>query len=344
MSACITSRAHNLRVRATRLGLTAAKRGDVVTLFDAGGLPVFAGSLDHAEAWVADRFAPRRPGPKSSVVPELWRPWIELFVLEQRAAKRSPETIHTRVLRLTTFARSRPGTDPRTVTRDDLVQYLADNNWLPSTAHSVRSTFRVFFRMLYDLGHRRSNPAHTLPAINIPRAMPRPCPDHAVQHAYETTTDQRVRLAIRIGAETGMRRAEIAAMRGSQVGGRPGSYWLHVTGKGGHQRAIPITDDLAAAILNSPTEYVFPVYDGGPMTPRHLGRLIARALPGEWTAHTLRHRFASHAYNAERDLRAVQELLGHSSPVTTSIYTKISDHSMRRAAMAAAIEVPDQVR
>lgn len=338
-SVSATNRAHNVRVRAKRIGLTMAKRGDVVTLFDDSGLPAFVGSLDHAEVWVADRFAPRKPGPNSSVVPTPWRPWLELFVQEQRAAKRSPETIHTRVLCLSTFARANPDSDPRTVTRDDLARYLAANDdWSPSTAHNVRSTFRVFFRMLCDLGHRRGNPAHTLPSIKIPRAMPRPCPDQAVRQAYATVTDPRVLLAIRIATESGMRRAEIARLRPSQVGGRPGAHWLHVTGKGGHQRAVPISDELAAAILDVTTEYVFPVHDGGPMTARHLGKLIARALPGEWTAHSLRHRFASRAYEVERDLRAVQELLGHTSPVTTAIYTKVSDQSMRRAAMSAAID------
>lgn len=249
-----------------------AKRGDIVTLFDDVGLPVISGSLDHGEAWVAERFSPHIPGPNALAVPELWRRWVELFVREQRAAKRSHQTINTRVLRLKSFARSYPASEPLTVTRDDLVAYLADNNWKPSTAHSVRSTFRVFFRKLYDLGYRRSNPARLLPSINVPRAMPRPCPDDAIEYAYASATDSLVRLAIRIAAETGMRRAEVAELRPADVSGRPGARWLHVTGKGGHQRGVPISDDLAAVILDVATDYVFPVYDGGPMTPRHLGQ------------------------------------------------------------------------
>jgi integrase len=41
------------------------------------------------------------------------------------------------------------------------------------------------------------------------------------------------------------------------------------------------------------------------------GRALSRLLGGDWTARTLRHRFATEAYAVERDLRAVQELLGH---------------------------------
>ena len=106
---------------------------------------------------------------------------------------------------------------------------------------------------------------------------------------------------------------------------------------------MPVSDQLAGEILAVTTTYLFPVYGGGPITPAHLGTLIAKALPGDWTAHTLRHRFATRAYQAERDLRAVQELLGHVSPVTTAIYTKVGNDAMRLAASAARVEAIDRL-
>lgn len=261
---------------------------------------------------------------------------MELFASEQRAAKRSPNTIATRVGHLRAFALAHPRSDPLTVTRDTLVGYLGNNDWTPRTTHSVRSSLRVFFRLLCDLEHRRDDPARTLPPVKLPRALPRPCPDHVIVTAYGTVTDTRVGLAIRIAVETGLRRAEIAHLRPGDVEGRPGNYAIHVVGKGGHERTVPISDQLAAQLLSVTTAWVFPAPYGGPITPRHLGKLITRALPGPWTTHTLRHRFATMAYQAGNDLRAVQELLGHTSPVTTAIYTRVSDESMRRAAMAAA--------
>lgn len=101
---------------------------------------------------------------------------------------------------------------------------------------------------------------------------------------------------------------------------------------------MPISDEPAEQLIAIPTTYVFhnPT-TARPITPQHLGKLVAAALPGHLTAHTLRHRFATTAYAAERDLRAVQELLGHVSPVTTAIYTKVADESMRRAAAATRL-------
>ena len=51
----------------------------------------------------------------------------------------------------------------------------------------------------------------------------------------------------------------------------------------------------------------------------YLGKLVSEALGPGYTAHMLRHRFASLAYAVERDLRAVQELLGHAKIETTQV-------------------------
>ena len=74
----------------------------------------------------------------------------------------------------------------------------------------------------------------------------------------------------------------------------------------------------------------------GHLSADYVGVLMARALPDGLTAHTLRHRFATAAYGATRDLLAVQELLGHSSPETTRNYVQLPADALRRAVEAAA--------
>ena len=329
-------------MRANRLGLTMTKRGDVVTLSDGAGSQAFTGSLDRAETWVAQRFVPKPPGPDPYDIPPRWRPWIDVLVTELRAAKRTPLTIELRVKRLVAFARAHPDSDPLTVTRNDLVKYLGDNNqtWTPEYAHSVRTTLRVFFGLLEDLEARPHDPSRRLPRIRIPRALPRPCPDGAVRAAMNDTPDPRMRLAIRLGAEAGLRRMEIAGLRRDAVEGWAGDFRIRLRGKGGHERVIPISDDFATDLRAGETDYLFPTADGH-ITPRHLGKMLAAALPEHWTAHTLRHRYLTVAYQATGDLRAVQELAGHASPATTAIYTKVADKSIRRAAMAAVLGPSD---
>ena len=159
--------------------------------------------------------------------------------------------------------------------------------------------------------------------------------------AYESITDSKLRLAVRLAAETGMRCIELAAVKRGDIEGSLGDYRVHIVGKGGHERVVPVSDELAGQLLAVSTEYVFPtrVRAGWktadePISGKRLGKLIDDALPGDWTAHTLRHRFGTVAYQATSDIRAVQDLLGHASPTTTAVYTQITDAAMRRAALA----------
>ncbi|SHT46239.1 Putative integrase (Phage integrase family protein) [Mycobacteroides abscessus subsp. abscessus] len=275
-------------------------------------------------------------GPAPTPLPVRWQPWVELFEQEQQAANRSPNTIATRASHLKQFALAHPRSNPLTVSRDHLVEWLAHPGWSPAYRRSMRATIRAFFTTLHQLGHRDDDPSRTLPLVREPRSKPRPCPDAAVRQALQSPNPV-VGLAVRIATETGLRRAEIAALRVDQVQGQPGGYWLTVIGKGGHQRVVPIADALAADLLAIPTRYVFPAAGGGHLSPRWLGRLVAEAMPAGWTMHTLRHRFGTVAYRATGDLRAVQELMGHASVATTQRYTAVSDDAMRRAAAAARL-------
>ena len=72
------------------------------------------------------------------------------------------------------------------------------------------------------------------------------------------------------------------------------------------------------------------------MTTQAHGKIIAAELAPGYSTHTLRHRCATTAYAATRDLRAVQELLGHAKPETTAGYVRVPDNAMRAAVMAAA--------
>jgi len=75
----------------------------------------------------------------------------------------------------------------------------------------------------------------------------------------------------------------------------------------------------------------------GHLTSAHLGKLVSAALGGGWTAHTIRHRYGTLAYSVDRDLRAVQELMGHQNIETTTVYTKVPDGAMRRATAASSL-------
>ena len=62
-----------------------------------------------------------------------------------------------------------------------------------------------------------------------------------------------------------------------------------------------------------------------------MSKHIARLLGKPWTAHSLRHRYATRTYAQTHDLLLVSQLLGHASVETTQVYVALPDDRMRAA-------------
>ncbi|MGI8682030.1 MAG: tyrosine-type recombinase/integrase [Mycobacteriales bacterium] len=265
------------------------------------------------------------------------RTWTEHIAAWENylRATGSPETtIGLRTYHLTRLARE-TSTGPATLTFDELVTWLAGHDWAPNTRRAYRGSLRAFYRWATATGRVTTSPAHLLPPVRVPRGKPRPAPEAAYRLAL-AIADERVRLAVLLAGQCGLRRAEIARTRTEHVEPDLLGSSLRVTGKGGHVRMVPLTDELAALITEHAPGWLFPSTHGGHLTPHHLGKLVTRCLPDDLTTHTLRHRCATVSYAGTRDLRAVQELLGHAKPETTAIYVAIPDESVRAAMLAAA--------
>lgn len=274
-----------------------------------------------------------------------WTTWIGDYATALTAAGRSRGTIRLRRYWTLRFAES-VDTGPAAVTDDDITAWLATGDWSANTRCSARATLRGFFGWARDTGRRTDDPTAALLAIAPTPGRPRPCPESALLAAVKAAGD-RERLMLALGACAGLRRAEIAICRGDALERDLDGWSLRVVGKGGRVRRVPLTDDLAEQVHARGPGWTFPgqVGDGhvvlGDRTAGHLsagrvGELVSELLPGAWTTHTLRHRFASAAYRQDRDIRAVQELLGHVSVATTQVYTAVPDDAKRRAVGGAA--------
>ncbi|WP_207569328.1 tyrosine-type recombinase/integrase [Mycolicibacterium moriokaense] len=286
-----------------------------------------------------------RPAPRP--LPPAWAGLAQAYLAAEAGAGRSIATIATRRGHLAFMARGLR-CRPERVTTAGILAWFGRQAWSIETRRSHRNTAVSFFGWAHRAGHLPSNPAADLPVMRAAAPAPRPAPD-AVWSAAMANADPRVRLMLRLAAEAGLRRAEIARVHRRDLTRGPGGAALLVHGKGGKLRTVPIGDDLAAALakgVQSPdalsrTEgiadgFLFPGAGDGHLTPQHVGKLMAGALPDHWTAHTLRHRFATRAYRGSRNLRAVQVLLGHSSVATTERYTAVDDDEIRAAMRAAA--------
>jgi integrase len=184
------------------------------------------------------------------------------------------------------------------------------------------------------------NPALLLPTVPGDKPRPRPAPDE-VWHGLIETAAPRERMMGRLAGEAGLRRGEVAALRRSDLVHDVSGWALIVLGKGQKQRVVPITDDLAAAILTFCEHgYLFPGNENGHLSEAWVGACISRLMPESWTMHKLRHRAASRGYAGTRDIFAVMKFLGHESVATTQLYVAITQDDVRKVSEAAAPQPP----
>jgi integrase len=269
-------------------------------------------------------------------LPPTWATEITSWSTALRAAGREEGTIVTRTTHLRWIAIACAERSPWELTLDDLLEWMGSHTaWERETRRSVRSSLRSFYTWGVTSGRVATNPATDLPTIRPGQPAPKPTPDMIYRRAIQTATP-RERIMLRLAAECGLRRAEVAQVHSRDLVQDLGGYSLLVHGKGSKERLVPLRPTLGALILELGPGYIFPSPHGGHLSPRWVGKLVARLLGDEWTMHSLRHRFASLAYAVDRDTFTVQDLLGHASPATTRRYVRMPDDAKRRIVMALA--------
>lgn len=273
-------------------------------------------------------------------IPHSWECELELWELFLRAAGRAERTVETRVRHVRQLARGLGGS-PWGVSSSMLIEWCGAQVWRPETRHAYYASFRGFFSWLHRGGG--GDPAAGLPRVKRPRTLPRPTPESVVRDVL-TGADRRTGLIVALAGCAGLRACEIARVhRDDLTGDEVVGFSLRVRGKGGTERAVPLPDWLAQHVREAGgAGWVFPSKYGGHLSPGRVSVLGCHALPDGWSLHSLRHRFATRAYRAERDLLAVQRLLGHSSVETTQRYAEPPHDALRRASAAADIHFPER--
>jgi integrase/recombinase XerC len=145
---------------------------------------------------------------------------------------------------------------------------------------------------------------------------------------------------------TGARVSELVSLTVTMISNKD---LIKILGKGNKERLIPIGERLKRAVYDflpmrklylgkynkADSDYLFFNSKGDKLTDRGVRYIINKylmksSLMKNISPHTFRHTFATHLLNNGADIRAVQELLGHSSLSTTQVYTHLTTDKLRR--------------
>lgn len=245
--------------------------------------------------------------------------------------------------------------DPVAITVNDLRGYqaaLGEAGYAKSSISRRMSSVRSFFRFGRREGWITNNPAEALSNPRKSKKLPHFLTAEEIGRLLATPpADKPFGLRDRAILETlysaGLRVSELVGSNDGDVDLEQGL--LHVRGKGRKERLTPLGSYAAGAIaawmaqrklapearLGEETP-VFTNKFGRRLTTRSVARLLEKhlkvaCLDPRTSPHTLRHSFATHLLDRGADIRSVQELLGHSSLVTTQVYTHVSSRSLREA-------------
>lgn len=233
------------------------------------------------------------------------------------------------------------GVDLLRATPEDLGEWRAGLQLMPNTVVMYVSAARGFYKWACRSGRIRRDPAWAIPVPPKRPGLPRPIADRLLVRAIDSAPAY-IRIWLVLAAYVGLRCCEIAWLDRADILDDLDEPVMVIRGKGGKVRVVDLSPyvlaELRAADLPKAGP-AFPRRDGnrGHNTPNLISTVANRYLHSlgiKETMHQLRHRFGTAAWQATLDMRLVQELLGHSSPATTAVYTQFA-RPKARAAVAA---------
>jgi len=244
---------------------------------------------------------------------------------------------------------------PDRVTARDVLGYLeylrTDRGNGDSAVNRQVVILRSFYRAMVAMGHLDppGNPMAGFPTIKaVPKKLPVVLSADEIERLLvvpgtDTVLGLRDRAMLALLYGTGARASECASLREGDVD--LDAMTITVTGKGGHQRTIPLNERVAAA-LQLYARVRGSALPAAPFFRSRLGRAMSRSSVYErvrkWgqrarirkvvSPHRLRHTFATHLVRAGVGLMTIRDLLGHRLITSTQIYLHVTAHDMRDAA------------
>ncbi len=287
--------------------------------------------------------------------------YIGYMVAERGAAPATVRAYRNNLLKYHEFLTEQRGiATAEEVQRADIAAYIAflseERKFRPSTMDQHISVIKGYHRFLVREGFCSKDPSQTIPLPRKPKALPDVLSIDQVTRLLDqmpngTPLELRDATILEVLYGCGLRVSELVGLDMDRI------YFeeecLRVLGKGSKERIVPISGMAARRLQEylrdarpalsmgaaAPTPAVFLNARGGRLSRQSVRSIVAGAGLSigvkDLHPHTLRHSFATHLLEGGADLRAIQEMLGHSDISTTQIYTHVQANQLREEYQAA---------
>jgi integrase/recombinase XerC len=232
----------------------------------------------------------------------------------------------------------------------DYLAWLLELGYVKPSVSRKLTALRAFYRFLSDRGDVERDQTDLVTSPRLDRRLPVAATRREIElllSVPDTSTEigLRDRAILEVLYSAGLRVAEICSLDTGDIDFQASE--LRVVGKGDKERVTLLGKPALRAVdaylhksrpemAARPSETaLFLNRYGGRLSARSIERLVKRyaleaGLDPNFHTHTLRHSFATHLLDGGADLRVVQDLMGHSSPATTQIYTYVSTEQARK--------------
>lgn len=273
--------------------------------------------------------------------------YLTILKVEKNLSDNSINSYKTDLLKLFTFLESINSHDLDEVTYQNITQFFEEQRTDGINSSSVRrysSSIKGFFSFLKQNDYIKKNPVINLKSTKIARDLPSVLSFIEVekildQPKIKSKLGLRDKAILELLYSSGLRVSELINLKVSDLFFE--DEVIRVLGKGSKQRIVPV----GSSAIKWVTEYlqklrpllqkrmksenvIFLNSRGSKLSRMGIWKLVKKycdsaEIEKDVHPHTFRHSFATHLLEGGADLRAVQEMLGHSDISTTQIYTHI---------------------
>lgn len=234
------------------------------------------------------------------------------------------------------FYRTKP---INTINNDDVIQYnnnfILKNGYSSSFQNQIVNAIKLFFSIV-------ENRKIVIGDIHRPKGekrLPNVLSKEEVFKIIDVTTNLKHKTLLALTYSSGLRISEALSMKFTDIDNI--RMLIHVKNAKGKKDRYTLLSAKVLLLMREyyniykPKEYLFEGQYGGQYSSRSAQVVLQESaqkagIEKRISLHTLRHSFATHLLESGTDLRYIQELLGHSSPKTTMIYTHVTSNSFKK--------------